>query len=305
MTPLLIERADTVRRFNRFYTRQIGVLQEHLLQTEFSLTEMRILYELGHRTDLTSADLCQALGLNAGYLSRIISGFDRKGLIAKSRSATDARAQQLQITEAGKAVLGPLEEASRDEVVAMLRRLPEPQQEQLIEAMTRVQVLLGEGTSSWLLRDPLPGDMGLVVQQQAVLYTREYGWNSEFEALVAEIVARYLREFDPAAERCWIAEKDGRAVGSIFVVRHDQTTAKLRMLYVDASARGLGIGQRLVAEAVRFARDAGYRQMVLWTTSNLTAARKLYESAGFRLVEEEPMHSFGKDLVSQTWALAL
>lgn len=305
MTPLLIERADTVRRFNRFYTRQIGVLQEHLLQTEFSLTEMRILYELGHRADLTSADLCQALGLNAGYLSRIISGFEKKGLIAKSRSATDARAQQLQITEAGKAVLGPLEQASRDEVVAMLQRLPEPQQEQLIEAMTRVQVLLGEGTSSWLLRDPLPGDMGLVVQQQAVLYTREYGWNSEFEALVAEIVARYLREFDPAAERCWIAEKDGRAVGSIFVVRHDQTTAKLRMLYVDASARGLGIGQRLVAEAVRFARDAGYRQMVLWTTSNLTAARKLYESAGFRLVEEEPMHSFGKDLVSQTWALAL
>lgn len=305
MTPQLIERADTVRRFNRFYTRQIGVLQEHLLQTEFSLTEMRILYELGHRADLTSADLCQALGLNAGYLSRIISGFEKKGLIAKSRSATDARAQQLQITEAGKAVLGPLEQASRDEVVAMLQRLPEPQQEQLIEAMTRVQVLLGEGTSSWLLRDPLPGDMGLVVQQQAVLYTREYGWNSEFEALVAEIVARYLREFDPAAERCWIAEKDGRAVGSIFVVRHDQTTAKLRMLYVDASARGLGIGQRLVAEAVRFARDAGYRQMVLWTTSNLTAARKLYESAGFRLVEEEPMHSFGKDLVSQTWALAL
>lgn len=305
MTPLLIERADTVRRFNRFYTRQIGVLQEHLLQTEFSLTEMRILYELGHRADLTSADLCQALGLNAGYLSRIISGFEKKGLIAKSRSATDARAQHLQITEAGKAVLGPLEQASRDEVVAMLQRLPEPQQEQLIEAMTRVQVLLGEGTSSWLLRDPLPGDMGLVVQQQAVLYTREYGWNSEFEALVAEIVARYLRELDPAAERCWIAEKDGRAVGSIFVVRHDQTTAKLRMLYVDASARGLGIGQRLVAEAVRFARDAGYRQMVLWTTSNLTAARKLYESAGFRLVEEEPMHSFGKDLVSQTWALAL
>lgn len=305
MTPQLIERADTVRRFNRFYTRQIGVLQEHLLQTEFSLTEMRILYELGHRADLTSADLCQALGLNAGYLSRIISGFEKKGLIAKSRSATDARAQQLQITEAGKAVLGPLEQASRDEVVAMLQRLPEPQQEQLIEAMTRVQVLLGEGTSSWLLRDPLPGDMGLVVQQQAVLYTREYGWNSEFEALVAEIVARYLREFDPAAERCWIAEKDGRAVGSIFVVRHDQTTAKLRMLYVDASARGLGIGQRLVAEAVRFARDAGYRQMVLWTTSNLTAARKLYESAGFRLVEEEPMHRFGKDLVSQTWALAL
>lgn len=305
MTPLLIERADTVRRFNRFYTRQIGVLQEHLLQTEFSLTEMRILYELGHRADLTSADLCQALGLNAGYLSRIISGFEKKGLIAKSRSATDARALQLQITAAGKAMLGPLEEASRDEVIAMLQRLPEPQQEQLIEAMTRVQVLLGEGTSSWLLRDPLPGDMGLVVQQQAVLYTREYGWNSEFEALVAEIVARYLREYDPTAERCWIAEKDGRAVGSIFVVRHDQTTAKLRMLYVDASARGLGIGQRLVAEAVRFARDAGYRQMVLWTTSNLTAARRLYEGAGFRLVEEEPKHSFGKDLVSQTWALAL
>lgn len=304
-TPLLVERAGVVRGFNRFYTHQIGVLQEHLLQSDYSLTEIRVMYELSTRGDLTSADLCQMLGLDAGYLSRLTSGFEKKGLIQKVRCVTDARAVQLHLTDLGRAVLAPLEQQTQDEVIALLDSLPETQQQQLTAAMKRIQALL-EGTApSYLLRDPQPGDMGLVVQQQAALYAREYGWNWEFEALVAEIVAKYLREFEPGSERCWIAEKDGEVVGSVFVIRHDDTTAKLRMLYVDASARGMGIGQRLVDECVRFAQQVGYTRMLLWTVDILTEARKLYQKAGFELVEEEPMISFGKSLVSQTWARAL
>lgn len=304
-TPLLVERAGIVRGFNRFYTHQIGVLQEHLLHSDYSLTEIRVMYELSSRGDLTSADLCQMLSLDAGYLSRLTSGFEKSGLIQKVRCATDARAVQLHLTDLGRAVLAPLEQQTQDEVIALLESLPETQQQQLTDAMQRIQALLQGSPSSYLLRDPRPGDMGLVVQRQAALYAREYHWNWEFEALVAEIVAKYLREFDPAREHCWIAEKDGEVVGSVFVVRHDDTTAKLRMLYVDASARGLGIGQRLVDECLRFARDAGYTRMMLWTMSALTDARKLYQKAGFELVEEEPTLSFGKQLVSQTWARAL
>ena len=301
MTTPPSDRVETVRLFNRFYTQQIGVLQEHLNQAEFSLTESRILFELGARTALTSADLCSLLGLNAGYLSRIINGFEKKKLIEKTRSASDARASELRLTDTGREVLERLEQASRHAVTAMLQRLPEPQQDQLVQAMKQVQQLLGDRTTSYLLRDPQAGDMGIVVQQQAALYTREYGWNSEFEALVAEIVSRFLREFDRTCERCWIAEKDGKVVGSIFVVRHDANTAKLRMLYVDASARGLGIGNRLIEECLSFARHAGYEKMMLWTTSILSDARRLYQKAGFQLIEEEPIHSFGKDLVSETW----
>lgn len=304
-TPLLVERAGIVRGFNRFYTHQIGVLQEHLLQSDYSLTEIRVMYELSSRGDLTSADLCQMLGLDAGYLSRLTSGFEKKGLIQKVRSATDARAVQLHLTDHGRAVLAPLEQQTQREVIALLDSLPEPQQQQLTEAMKRIQALLQGTAPSYLLRDPQPGDMGVVVQQQTAIYAREYGWNWEFEALVAEIVAKYLREFDPTCERCWIAEKDGEVVGSVFVIRHDQTTAKLRMLYVNASARGMGIGQRLVDECVRFARQVGYKSMLLWTVDILTDARKLYQKAGFELIEEEPMVSFGKSLVSQTWARPL
>lgn len=304
-TSLLVERAGIVRGFNRFYTHQIGVLQEHLLQSDYSLTEIRVLYELSSRGDLTSADLCQMLSLDAGYLSRLTSGFEKQGLIQKLRSPTDARAVQLHLTEQGRSVLAPLEQRTQDEVIALLQALSEPQQQQLTAAMQRIQSLLQGTSPSYLLRDPQPGDMGLVVQQQSALYAREYQWNWEFEALVAEIVAKYLREFDPTRERCWITEKDGAVVGSVFVVRHDDSTAQLRMLYVDASARGLGIGQRLVDECLRFARDAGYTRMMLWTMSALTDARRLYQKAGFELEEEEPTLSFGKALVSQTWARAL
>lgn len=302
MTAIIMERADAVRRFNRFYTRQIGVLQEHLLQAEFSLTEARILYELGSCAGLKSSDLCHLLCLDAGYLSRVIGGFEKKGLISRYRSAIDARASQIQLTDRGRTVLASLEHAAREKVVVMLQGLPDPQQEQLTQAMRQIQTLLGDRERSYILRDPRPGDMGIVVQQQAQLYAREYGWNTEFEALVAEIVAQYLREFDQSCERCWIAEKDGTVIGSVFVVRHDETTAKLRMLYVDASARGMGIGNRLIEESLQFARQAGYTRMILWTTSVLSNARKLYQKAGFQLVEEEAVQSFGKDLVSQTWA---
>lgn len=298
-------RAGVVRGFNRFYTQQIGVLQEHLLQSDYSLTEIRVMYELSSRGDLTSADLCHMLSLDAGYLSRLVGGLEKRGLIQKVRSVTDARAVQLHLSDLGRAVLAPLEQRTQNEVIALLDSLPEQQQHQLTEAMKRIQALLQGTAPSYLLRDPQPGDMGLVVQQQTAIYAREYGWNWEFEALVAEIVAKYLREFDPTSERCWIAEKDGDVVGSVFVIRHDDTTAKLRMLYVDASARGMGIGQRLVDECVRFARQVGYTRMLLWTVDILTDARKLYQKAGFELVEEEPMVSFGKSLVSQTWARAL
>lgn len=304
-TPQLVERAGIVRGFNRFYTHQIGVLQEHLLQSDFSLTEIRVMYELSSRGDLTSADLCQMLSLDAGYLSRLTSGLEKNRLIQKVRSPTDARAVLLHLSDLGRAVLAPLEQQTQNEVIALLDALPDAQQRQLTGAMQRIQALLQGTAPTYLLRDPQPGDMGLVVQQQSALYAREYGWNWEFEALVAEIVAKYLREFDPTCERCWIAEKDGEVVGSVFVVRHDATTAKLRMLYVDASARGMGIGQRLVDECLRFARQTGYTSMLLWTVNILTDARKLYQKAGFELTEEEPTVSFGKTLVSETWVRAL
>jgi DNA-binding MarR family transcriptional regulator/GNAT superfamily N-acetyltransferase len=299
----LHDRAEAVRRFNRFYTRHIGVLHEHLLASEFSLTEVRILYELAHRPALSTSDLCRELNLDAGYVSRVVSGFEKKGLVAKTRSAEDARVGQLELTEAGRAAFAPLDDASRNEIIAVLKQLPEPAQQQLIDAMNDIQNLLGDKTpAGYVLRDPVPGDMGLVVANQAVVYAREYGWNAEYEALVAEIVAKFIRDFDRGRERCWIAEKDGKMVGSVFVVRQDETTAKLRLLYVDAGARGLGIGHRLVEECLRFAKQAGYTRMMLWTNSVLVEARRIYEKAGFQLIEEEKHRSFGKDLVGQVWA---
>lgn len=302
MTESLAIRAEAVRRFNRFYTRQIGALHEHLLDSEFSLTEVRILYELAHRSAVTSTDLCRELGLNAGYLSRVISGFENEGLVTKTRSSSDARIMQLELTEKGRQRFAPLNDAARNEVMALLERLPEPSQQSLVDAMHQIQGLLHEPSTEYVLRDPRPGDMGWIIHRQAVLYAQEYGWNTEYEALVAEILAKFVREFDPASERCWIAEKDGKVVGSVFVVHLDDATAKLRLLYVDPCARGLGIGSRLVDECLRFARQAGYRKMVLWTNSVLTDARRIYDRAGFQLIEEEAHHSFGKDLIGQVLA---
>lgn len=299
------QRADAVRDFNRFYTAQIGLLDEHLLRSGFSLTEARILFELGGGDGLTSSDLRQQLRLDAGYLSRVMTGLEQRNLISRSRSETDARAYNIQLTNTGREVLAGLEKESREAASALLERLAIPHQGELLQAMAKIKAVLGEQDRAYVLRDPRPGDMGLVVQQQAELYAREYGWNSEFEALLAEICAKFLREHDPSSDRCWIAERAGSVVGSIFVVRHDNVTAKIRMLYVDASARGMGIGNRLVDETILHAQRAGYRRMILWTTSNLTAARKIYQRAGFKLVEEEVINSFGHELMSQTWALDL
>lgn len=302
------ERVAAVRRFGRFYTRQIGALREGLHESPFSLAEARVLYELAHRERPTAAELVKELGLDPGYLSRILRGFERKGLIEKVRSAADGRQSLLHLTEAGREAFAPLNARSREEIGAMLGTLAAPEQRRLVEAMHSIEQLLGaepERKAPYLLRPHQPGDMGWVIQRHGILYNREYGWNDEFEALVAEIAAKFIRNFDPRYEHCWIAEKDGENVGSVFLVRKSRAVAQLRLLIVDPKGRGLGIGARLVDECIRFARQKGYRKMMLWTNSVLHAARHIYEAAGFQLVEEETHHSFGVDLVGQNWELKL
>lgn len=294
-----------IRAFNRFYTRQIGVLEEHLLRGDLTLTEVRVLFELAEGQGISAAQLGQRLGLNAGYLSRLLSGLQARGLLRREPSAMDGRANRLVLTDAGRGVFAQLDAASNDSIGAMVQDLGEPGQQRLVEAMTQIQTLLGGAAAHYVLRDPRPGDMGWVIHKHGTLYAREFGWNAEFEALVADIVTRYLREHDPQTERCWIAELDGTAVGSVFVVRHDAQNAKLRLLHVDASARGLGIGQRLVEEAMAFARAVGYKRMVLWTNAALIDARRLYERAGFELLTEQHEQLFGRPQVSQLWARAL
>jgi DNA-binding MarR family transcriptional regulator/GNAT superfamily N-acetyltransferase len=301
-------RVDAVRAFNRFYTREIGVLDEHLLHSPFSLTEMRVLYELAHRAAPTAADLGRDLGLDAGYLSRILRRFDARALIRRTASPADARESLLQLTRKGRAAFTPLETRARAEVAAMLDRLGDGRQQQVVEAMDTIARLLGDrrpDAAPYLLRSHQPGDMGWVVHRHGAIYAREWGYNAEFEALVARICADFLDHFDASGERCWIAERHGAIVGSVFVVRKSKAVAKLRLLLVEPAARGLGIGRRLVEECVRFARDAGYRTLTLWTQSELDAARRLYTEAGFRRVRQEAHRSFGKDLVAETWELRL
>jgi DNA-binding MarR family transcriptional regulator/N-acetylglutamate synthase-like GNAT family acetyltransferase len=301
-------RVDAVRGFNRFYTREIGVLDEHLLHSPFSLTEMRVLYELAHRAAPTATDLGRDLGLDAGYLSRILRRFAARALIRRTTSRDDARESLVQLTRTGRAAFAPLETRARAEVTALLDRLPDAEQLQVVEAMETIARLLGDRRPDavpYLLRTHQPGDMGWVIHRHGAIYARERGYNAEFEALVARICADFLEHFDPAGERCFIAERHGAIVGSVFVVRKSKTVAKLRLLLVEAEARGLGIGRRLVDECVRFARDAGYRLLTLWTQSDLDAARRLYKQAGFRRVHEEKHHSFGRDLVAETWELRL
>jgi DNA-binding MarR family transcriptional regulator/N-acetylglutamate synthase-like GNAT family acetyltransferase len=301
-------RVDAVRAFNRFYTREIGVLDEHLLHSPFSLTETRVLYELAHRAAPTATDLGRDLGLDAGYLSRILRRFGARRLIRRTTARADARESLLQLTRKGRVALAPLETRARAEVAALLDRLPDAEQQQVVEAMDTIARLLGDrrpDAAPYLLRTHQPGDMGWVVHRHGAIYAREWGYNAEFEALVARICADFLDHFDPSGERCWIAERHGAIVGSVFVVRKSKTVAKLRLLLVEPAARGLGIGRRLVDECVRFARDAGYRTLTLWTQSDLDAARSLYKQAGFRRVHKEAHHSFGKDLVAETWELTL
>jgi DNA-binding MarR family transcriptional regulator/N-acetylglutamate synthase-like GNAT family acetyltransferase len=305
----LEQNIQTVRAFNRFYTRQIGVLREWLLKSPFSLTELRVLYELAHRQQLTATELCQLLGLDPGYLSRILRGFEKRGLLRKSASESDGRQSLLGLTASGKQTFGTLDARQSEEVSTMLSRLPAAAQTQLVQAMRVIENVLGnvpQPKTPYILRTHQPGDMGWVVHRHGVLYAQEYGYDETFEALVAEIVAKFIQHFDPKRERCWIAEKDGEIVGSVFLVKKSKTVAKLRLLLVEPSARGLGIGKRLVAECLRFARQAGYKKMVLWTQSELPAARHIYQEAGFRLAQQKKHQSWGRDdLVSQVWELKL
>jgi DNA-binding MarR family transcriptional regulator/N-acetylglutamate synthase-like GNAT family acetyltransferase len=304
---------EAMRRFSRFYTRKIGLLQEEFLGTDFSLTEGRVLYELAHKRESTAAAVGAALALDAGYLSRILSSFVKKKLITKTASPTDRRQSILTLTERGRKAFAPLEARSSEQVGKMIATLPESKKRQLVDAMQTVENLLRSGgveterakPSGYLLRPPQVGDLGWIVHRQGALYWQEYGYDERFEALCAEIVAKFVQNLDAKREQCWIAEKDEEIVGSVFLVKESEKTAKLRLLYVEPSARGLGIGARLVAECVRFARQAGYEKIVLWTQSELDAARHVYEKAGFRVVEKKEHHSFSKDLTAEVWELAL
>ena len=296
---------DAVRRFNRFYTRRIGVLQDRSLYHPYSLAEARVLYELGHRAGATAAALGRELGLDAGYLSRILKAFARRGLVAAGRTAGDARRRPLTLSAAGRKACAALEARSRKEVGAMLERLPAPARTRLAGVMQEMETLLEESAAEVSLRRHRPGDMGWVVHRHGVLYFQEYGWDERFEALVAGIARDFLSKLDPERERCWIAEMGGEPVGSVFVVKENRTTAKLRLLLVEPEARGQGVGRRLVAECVAFARQKGYRKLVLWTQSNLTAARALYKAAGFRRIKQERHRSFGYDLTGEYWELVL
>jgi DNA-binding MarR family transcriptional regulator/N-acetylglutamate synthase-like GNAT family acetyltransferase len=301
-------RIDAIRRFNRFFTRRIGVLREGLLHTPYSLTEARILFEIANHDDLTASDLSRELGLDPGYLSRILSGLERRNLIDKTPSESDARRRLLALTPEGRDAFSLLDARSREEVAEMLGELSEEDQRRLLEAMRTIERILDKGfkySEPFFLRTHEPGDMGWVVHRHGVLYAREYGWDERFEALVAQIVADFVNNFDPAKERCWIAEMEGERVGCVFVVKASDEVAKLRLLLVEPKARGLGLGSRLVEECIRFARSRGYKTLTLWTNSVLDAARHIYEEQGFVLVEEEEHHSFGKDLVGQNWELAL
>lgn len=294
-----------VRRFNRFYTRQIGLLDEGLLNSKFTLTEVRILYELANHDDLRAVDINRALDIDPGYLSRILKKFEARGLVERTPSETDARQAILAITEVGRSAFAPLDQASQAQVATMLARLSPEQRSWLIDAMSTIQRLLDNTGSQYSLRPLRSGDIGWIIHRHGVIYAQEFGWDETFEALVAEIAGAFVRTCDHARERCWIAERKGEVVGSVFLVRDSDEVAKLRLLYVEPAARGLGIGRRLVAECIGFARSSGYRSVTLWTNDVLIQARRIYEAAGFRLQREEPHRSFGKDLVGQYWELSL
>jgi DNA-binding MarR family transcriptional regulator/GNAT superfamily N-acetyltransferase len=304
--PRFEQRIAAVRRFNRFITQRIGILHEGYLDTDFSLTEGRVLYELANRDAPTATELGRDLDLDAGYLSRILRRFEKRGLVEKKPAPGDLRRSRLVLTEAGRAAFAPLNQRSRDGIAALLAPLSTDAQASLVAAMATIEARLGaprERGPAYILRPQQPGDIGWVIRRHGMLYAEEYGWDERFEALVAEIAAKFIQELDPAKERCWIAEREGETVGSVFLVRQSDEVAKLRLLIVDPEARGLGIGRRLVEECIRFARRTGYARIMLWTNSVLLAARHIYETAGFRLVASEPHRSFGVDLVGETWEL--
>jgi DNA-binding MarR family transcriptional regulator/N-acetylglutamate synthase-like GNAT family acetyltransferase len=297
-----------VRHFNRFYTRQIGLLDEGLHHSPFSLTEVRVMYEIFHHPGITATGVREALALDAGYLSRILRGLRRQGLVSARAPVADRRRRSLTLTDRGLRTFEGLNARSSEEVGAMLARLSRPQRRDLVRAMRGIEGLLGKPVATSdevVLRDPLPGELGWVVKRHGEIYTAEYGWTAEFEGLVAGIVGQFVTGIDPRVERCWIAELRGEPAGSIFLVKDTAKVAKLRLLLVEPWARGHGVGTRLVDACLAFAREVGYAKVRLWTNAELHAARRLYERAGFRMVEESPARRFGKDQVFQTWELDL
>lgn len=305
--PGVDKQVSTIRAFNRFYTRKIGVLGG-MASSPFSLAEARVLYELAHRQQPTATDLRKELELDAGYMSRILRDFERRKLVKREQSKTDERQRFLSLTPRGRKAFLPLDERSNCDIAAMLNELSPSEQKQLVDAVQLVGRLLGEGAEAktpYLLRQHQPGDMGWIVHRQALLYAEEYGWDGTYEALAAEIIAQFIKNYDPKHERAWVAEKDGQRVGAVFVAKESEEIAKLRLLHVEQEARGQGIGKRLVEECIRFARHAGYKKMTLWTQSILHAARGIYKKAGFRVVRETKHRSFGKDLTAETWELNL
>ena len=300
---------SAIRGFNRFYTRQIGILDRGYLQSPFSLAEARVLYELCYRPAApTATQLSQELRIDAGYLSRILRDFANRGLIKRTTSPDDARSTLLALTAKGRKVFGELDRRSSHEARALVERLPAPRRRSVLDAMRTIQHGFGEQPATdtvFTIRTHRPGDMGWVIHRHGALYAQEYGWDERFEALVARICADFIDNFDPERERCWVAERDGEILGTIFCVKKSKTVAKLRLLLVEPSARGLGVGKRLVDECIQFARNAGYRKLTLWTQNNLYAARHIYQRAGFELVTENKHRSFGKALVGQNWDLML
>ncbi|HEY6402872.1 MAG TPA: helix-turn-helix domain-containing GNAT family N-acetyltransferase [Blastocatellia bacterium] len=304
----LAPRVESVRRFNRFYTKQIGVLSDHVLKSPFSLAEARIIYELAQREKATATELGGELGLDSGYLSRLLGAFKKRGLIARKPSENDGRQSFIWLTEKGRKAFAELNAHSRNEIEALIGRLSPANRNRLTDAMRVIEELLGAQTEQkvpYIIRQHQPGDMGWITSRHGVIYNEEYGWDETFEALVAEITAKFIRNYDPKRERCWIAERGGEIIGSVFLVKKSKTVAQLRLLLVEPNARGMGVGKRLVGECMRFARQTGYKKIMLWTNSVLDAARHIYEEAGFQLVKEEPHHSFGHDLVGQNWELKL
>ena len=304
------QRIAAVRRFNRFYTRQIGVLRKTYLDTPYSLGEMRVLYEIGHGNGLTASDIARALDLDAGYLSRSLRNFEKRGLIARKTSAKDARQSHLTLTAKGRKTFAPAEQRSDSDVAKMLQTLEADEQTRLVKAMETIETLLGEKSNAdekrgYSLRAPKHGDFGWMVSAHAQLYAQEYNWTEPFEGLCAQIVADFVNKNDPTCERCWIAEMDGENVGCVMLVKDSDEVARIRLLLVDPKARGLGLGTRLVDECVMFARQAGYKKITLWTHSVLTAARHTYEKAGFTLTSSEKKHSWGEDVVAEYWDLTL
>jgi len=305
----LSQTVTTVREFNRFYTRQLGLLNERLYHSEFSLAEARILYEIAHHERPCASELTKDLGLDPGYLSRLLAKLEKRALLQKTPADQDRRQLLLTLTASGCEVFSKLDEASSREVASLLEKLSVSEQRRLASAMADIQALLGKASSSrpaYLLRTHQPGDLGWIVQRHGALYSQEYGYDERFEALVAGIVAEFVENFDPARERCWVAETDGENVGSVMLVQKSKTIAKLRLLLVEPAARGMGIGKRLIDECIRFARQARFKKIRLWTQSELASARHLYERAGFRLIARQQHNSWSRNnLVAETWELKL